>query len=141
MLNALLMHYDELSKQQGIAFSADIRKASVEQLNWVDLTTMLGNLLENAVESASGSENAFVDVVLDCREPSNALILSIENSCSAAPNYSSYGTLISSKKTTAPHGIGLQSVKRVVEKYGGDIHGSYDSGTNIYHTVVVIPND
>lgn len=80
VLNTLLIRYRDLCQERGISFSVDIRKCAVESMDSIDITSLFGNLTENALEAAQGSENPFLEISLDVREAQKAWVLTIVNS-------------------------------------------------------------
>lgn len=71
------------------------------------------------------------------RKNKNFVILEIYNSCDIEP-YSINGNLISSKKQRNQHGIGIKSIKRVVNKYNGEFSWSYDKINRQFKTLIVL---
>ena len=65
------------------------------------------------------------------------VIIKISNSCGRKPKYID-GTLVSSKSTSGMHGIGTRSIKRVVEKYNGNLEMKYDNDTKTFTSVIGI---
>lgn len=138
ILNALLIRYHDLCRQKKISFSVDVRKCSIEGMDNTDIASLFGNLLENALEAAQGSENPFLAVSFDAREPQKAWILTIVNSCKEPPQTSELG-FISQKMKSELHGIGLLSVKRIIKKYKGYFEQYYEKNDETFHTVIVFP--
>lgn len=138
ILNALLIRYHDLCRQKKISFSVDVRKCSIEEMNHTDITSLFGNLLENALEAAQESEDPFLEISLDVREVQKALVLTIVNSCKELPETSGFG-FVSRKQKRGQHGIGLLSVKRIIKRYQGEIRQYYDAESRSFHTVVMIP--
>lgn len=101
-----------------------------------DITALLDNLLENAVESALLTDDKFIDFSI-CKRNSNFLIIKVSNSCDRKPKYIN-NILVSSKNTSGMHGIGTRSIKRVVEKYNGNLEMKYDSNTNTFTSTIGI---
>lgn len=138
ILNALLIRYHDLCRQKKISFSVDVRKCSTEEMNHIDITSLFGNLMENALEAAQESEDPFLEISLDVREVQKAWVLTIVNSCKELPETSGFG-FISRKQKRGQHGIGLLSVKRIIKIYQGHIRQYYDVESRSFHTVVMIP--
>lgn len=61
-LNLILVRYKELCEKNSIQFFVDIRTGTVSFLNIEDIASLFGNLLENAVEAATGIEDAYVEL-------------------------------------------------------------------------------
>lgn len=138
VLNTLLIRYRDLCQERGISFSVDIRKCAVEGMDSIDITSLFGNLMENALEAAQGSENPFLEISLDVREAQKAWVLTIVNSCKEPPETSGMG-FISRKQKREQHGIGLMSVKRIIKRYHGYFNQYYELNSRNFHTVVMVP--
>lgn len=101
-----------------------------------DLITVLGNLLDNAITATEKSQEKNINIKINYKMGS--LIILIDNSFD--------GNLIlenSSFKTTKVfqknHGLGLKSVKNVLEKYDGELQIDYTN--NVFSVSVLIPLD
>lgn len=85
-----------------------------------DLNIIIGNLLQNAIDAAVETEEKFLCVELSMKN--GILILEIENSFLPEKiRKDKSGNFLTTKKESESHGIGLKSVKRMVEKYHGDM--------------------
>lgn len=85
-----------------------------------DLNIIIGNLFQNAIDAAVETEEKFLGVELSLK--SGVLVLEIENSFSPEKiRKDKSGNFLTTKKDSESHGIGLKSVKRMVEKYHGDM--------------------
>lgn len=83
-----------------------------------DLNVVLGNLLDNAIEAAEQTEEKKLRLTI-CMDK-GVLFLNIQNSCQGIPD-GKWNSLETTKKEKEYHGIGLGNVKRIVEKYQGDM--------------------
>lgn len=99
-----------------------------------DLTAILGNLIDNAITACEQSK----DKILNIKISSNMgnLVILINNSYNGKL-INENGTFKTTKLYQADHGLGLTSVKRVLEKYDGEIKIDYTS--NMFNVSVVIP--
>lgn len=83
-----------------------------------DIVVLLGNLLENAIEAAEKTEEKFLDVVILYKK--GIVKIEIKNSFLAAETVlDKNGRYITTKKNKNMHGIGLNSIEKIVEKYDG----------------------
>ena len=93
----------------------------------LDLCSLLGNLLDNAIEAASQAETeALRRVKLSIRRKGNLLILAVENGYAIEPVLQN-GIFVTNKKDKDLHAIGMRSIRSVAEKYDGVVHNSYEN--------------
>ena len=83
-----------------------------------DINVILGNLLENALEAASLTEDKILKCKIQLRK--NILKIRLENSYTGNLEKEKDGYL-TSKADKKKHGIGLKSVQNMVKKYDGII--------------------
>jgi len=82
-----------------------------------DMGVLYGNLLDNAIEAAMAVEQEKRYVHVESKFQEGRLLLSIKNSKPSGT--SSYQQ--TSKKDKIKHGRGIRSVRKVAEKYGGEL--------------------
>ena len=93
----------------------------------LDLCSLLGNLLDNAIEAATQAETeALRRVKLSIRRKGNLLILAVENGYAIEPVLEN-GVFVTTKKDKDLHAIGMRSINSVVEHYYGVVHNSYEN--------------
>lgn len=136
-LNAILCRYKEECKKQKIDFRTDIRNESIHFMSANDLTALFCNLLDNAMEAAARVSDSFIELCITRRENTPYTVLSVQNSCLENP-FDSRGNLVTRKKNSNHHGLGLKSIQRTIENYGGDMHIYYEETTETFHTVIRI---
>lgn len=88
------------------------------------LTTILGNLLDNAIEAAQKCKEGYRFVYLTVRRINNILIIKVENSFEEQPLMED-GALQSSKEDKQLHGWGLKSARTAAESYDGSLETSF----------------
>lgn len=93
-----------------------------------DLCAVVSNLLDNAIEACGKVEDSERWIQILVKHINNILIVKISNSSSKEPEKVS-GKLITSKVDKRHHGIGLQNVRNIVDKYNGGMEYTYDSLT------------
>lgn len=86
--------------------------------NSFDINVILGNLLDNAIEAAQDSERKWLKLVM--RADRGVLLIYVANSFGEEPRRKG-GRFLSTKKDLGEHGIGLQNVRRMVERLQGEI--------------------
>lgn len=90
----------------------------IPEFSDLDLCVLLGNALDNAIEGVSGEGNN--EIYLELRNVDNFFMISVKNTIINSvlednPN------LISTKNEKEVHGLGVLSMKEVVQKYNGSI--------------------
>ena len=136
LVNAIINRYVKVFADSGITFNCDIRNIDFSFIDDNDLTSLLDNLLENALEASRDSEEKKVDLLI---APTNVnyISISLNNTCSVAPNIKN-GKLITTKKKSAPHGYGIKSIKRIADKYDGDVSFDYDKEKQLFSIRIVL---
>ena len=87
-----------------------------------DINIILGNLLENAIEAAKQTEDKYLSIIIQFKK--GILRIEIENSFNGPVIFQKNDKspilyLETTKKDKREHGIGLNSVRKIVEKYNG----------------------
>ncbi|MDY5991666.1 MAG: ATP-binding protein [Oscillospiraceae bacterium] len=100
-----------------------IKTANLSYFENSDLTTLLGNILDNAVEAARDSERRKIDLSLN--KMNGFDILTCTNSSDNRPCVVG-NNLKTTKKEADLHGLGIKSIKRIAKKYSGSFEWSYD---------------
>ncbi|MBQ9375768.1 MAG: GHKL domain-containing protein [Ruminococcus sp.] len=136
LVNAIINRYAKVFADSGITFNCDIRNIDFSFIADNDLTSLLDNLLENALEASRDSEEKKVELQIT---PTNVnyISLTLNNSCSTAPNIKN-GKLITTKKKSAPHGYGIKSIKRIADKYDGDVSFEYDEPNYLFKMRIIL---
>ena len=136
-INAVLNVKEQVAANHGISCEFQIDLPKTLPLDDVDLCSLLSNTLDNAVEaSVKIPEPARRFITLKTRCKNGYFSYEIENSKTneIIKNGGKYET---DKSDKTLHGIGLSNVRRIVEKYGGDMQIDYSDDK---FTVVVLMN-
>ncbi len=99
-----------------------------------DLTVIIGNLVDNAISACLKSKEKILSIKIDCKM--NNLIILIDNSYDGKI-LSENGILKTTKLYKENHGLGITSVKKIIEKYDGDINFDYTS--DVFSASAIIP--
>lgn len=124
-----------LAEQEHIQTKVNVEYPHNTNIRSVDLTTILGNLLDNALEAAEKAPAHLRFMNLTIRRINAMLIIKVENGYGDAPTQEN-GNLLTSKMDKVFHGWGLKSVQTVAEHYDGAIHTEYADG--VFKTVVTL---
>lgn len=116
VIDSILNHKLMLAEEKEIEMTVDITIPEAVELNDIDVTILLGNLLDNAIENVEKTDEKKVAlsirydkgrILVCCENPYNGIIKRRGNV---------YDTVKPDRKN---HGMGLKSMKGVVEKYNG----------------------
>lgn len=90
----------------------------IPEFSDLDLCVLLGNALDNAIEGVSGDGNN--EIYLELRNVDNFFMISVKNTIiNSVLEYNP--NLISTKNEKELHGLGILSMKEVLQKYNGSI--------------------
>ncbi len=137
LLDVIVDKYATECKINNIDFKFDIKNNNLASLEYYDTVTILGNLLDNAVEAVQKSNNKQITFETDYRN--NFSVIIITNSCDDNPLIKS-DILTTTKENKQLHGFGLKSVKKIIRKYNGDLEFEYDSQNKTFVVAVMVEN-
>ena len=137
MLDIVCNKYVTECASKKISFDMDIRLANFHYMEYFDLVTLFGNMLDNAVEAAACSVEKRISLYTDHCNTYDVIVLT--NSCDKAP-ISNGRKLATTKENPALHGMGMESFGRILKKYGGDYDWEYDARAREFTlTAMVLP--
>lgn len=136
ILDIIIDKYVTECNINGINFLFDVKINNLAGLEYHDTVTILGNLLDNAIEAALKSEEKNITFETDYRN--NYSVIIISNSCDTQPNFDSSKTPITTKSNKVLHGFGLRSVKKTIKKYDGDIALEYDADNRLFIVTIML---
>ena len=132
VLNALLNHYDHLTVQEVIRFSVQVRLPHPHPVSDVDLCSMVGNILENAVSACQKADEKRIHLTILTEDAAQLYIVAV-NTFNGVVKLSGERYLSTDRKGS---GIGISSVVSTAESYGGVALFSHQ-GTEFYRNVVI----
>lgn len=101
------------AQEKGIAFVCDFRFPESENINAFDISVILNNALDNAIRGAGQSKGTRREIRVRSYTRNDIYMLEIENSFD--------GEKKAHRETDEEHGYGLLNIKRVSQKYCGDL--------------------
>lgn len=117
VVNAILKVKSVKAKEKEIPMQVTTLLPQRVSVDIGDMGVLYGNLLDNAIEAAMAVEQEKRYVHVESKFQEGRLLLSIKNSKPSGT--SSYRQ--TSKKDKIKHGRGIRSVRKVAEKYGGEL--------------------
>ena len=110
---------DEAEKRK-IRFRSDFYYPTGTNINAFDVSVILNNALQNAMENAGRGEASYIFVL--SYHSNNAYMIEISNSFTGNLQWDEERELpVTSKEKTEGHGYGLSNIRMVARKYSGDI--------------------
>lgn len=134
-LDYLISSKMALAEQEQIKTKVNIEYPHNTNIRSVDLTTILGNLLDNALEAVKTAPEGLRFLNLTIRRINAMLIIKVENGYGSTPVQEN-GKLLTSKKDKAFHGWGLKSVQTAADRYDGTIRTDYKD--HVFQSVVTL---
>ena len=135
-IDAVAAHYDAAARDRGVRVSWNLALPEALPVPEVDLCSILGNLVENALNATASLTDGkrWIEVVSEEVTPS-ALGVVVRNPCEGLVVFGDDGIPVASEPS---HGIGLASVAATAERYHGgvDAHvedGVFSCGVVLYH--------
>lgn len=126
-LDLLINQVRRRAKQKGVSFTIETDAVPLGHMEEEDVCSLFANLLDNAYEAAAEMEAGQGWIRLKIRRAREMLFVELENSMAEPPRKKA-GGLLSSKKDSRLHGLGLLSARRIVSKYGGHLEYDWQKG-------------
>lgn len=135
VIDALLNHKYILAKQKGIEMFVQLSVPSEMEGKSADICVILGNLLDNAIEAVEKLEtNKKIDVLIKYTQ--KKIYFQIKNPYAGSVIQDAAGNYLTTKEEKKNHGIGLESVRRCVDKNNGIME--INSKNNIFDVQIII---
>ena len=107
--------------KEQIQFEADIHIPMQLPFESADLCILLGNILDNAIEASLVLHEEKRYIKFFMKYEGNTLIITVINAYNGEILRNRRGKIVTNKGDSENHGIGLESVKKVVDKYHGSV--------------------
>ncbi len=134
VLSVILNLKRNQAKEKEIDFQSLIAADKID-MQEKDITSLLGNILDNAIEGAAKSKDKkYIDFSIQKTE--SGCVISCENSIGEKPVIKR-GKLVTSKNNNSQHGIGTENIKDIVTKYRGEVRFDFDD--EMFCVRVVMP--
>ncbi|MCM1508160.1 MAG: GHKL domain-containing protein [Ruminococcus flavefaciens] len=129
-VDSILYIKQKMAENSGITFIINAEIPENCKVASEHFASILGSLLDNALEASADEEKPFIEVKI--KQVENFLVISISNKCTKTEI--SLETIKSDKKL---HGIGLHSVRHIIRHYNGEF--SVVHKNNVFNANVMIP--
>ncbi len=134
MLDLLLSKYKTVCQSKNISFNIEVKTANLEYIDESDLSIIISNLLDNAVESAQKGSDKFINFSL--RKVNTFDILTITNSCFEVPQLK-VNSIITNKSDKLSHGFGMKIISKYAKKNNAEYEWHFDENAKTFTSTLV----
>lgn len=135
-LDSIINYKLTQAERSSISVSCEIALPDDLNIEADDFVTIIGNLLDNAIEAAEKTQNDKY-IFLNIRYTKGTLFITIKNSFDGVLNIKNH-RFQTTKKDTALHGIGLQSIEAAIRKYNGELLTSHSDTEFIVKIIMIV---
>lgn len=139
VIDALLAEKIQRAYLDRITFNICLDLRCLAFMRTVDLISIFGNAIDNAIEAEQMLPEEAARIIF-CKSSvfAGSVILRFSNRFAGAIRQQD-GKLLTGKQNTAEHGIGLDSIRHAVERYGGNVESRFDNAKGVFDLVLMIP--
>lgn len=123
LFDSLIGNLSKEAVSKGIHVTLDLKVPSLDQVNSLDLCSVVGNIWENAIEGCIRSKLSDPEILFTTYYSRNLFVMEICNSA-----ITDNQDITVSSKAEPGHGLGLKIINRLLEKNNG------------FYTVDMLPN-
>ncbi len=135
MLDTILTQKNHICVDNNILFTCVIDGTLLGFMDPVDLYTLFGNMMDNAIEAVLKLPGEIRSISLSVSSQNGMIFIKEENPFKDMVKRN--GRYLTTKKDRHNHGYGITSMEIVAEKYGGIINSS--SENNLFSLSIGIP--
>ena len=139
-LDIIMNYYSYLADKENIEFVVSGKLTGEMHLEMFDLTTLMGNILQNAIEATRKA--AIPKIRVELIEHKKEFFIVVSNSVDEIID-TQKGLSMTSKKDKENHGFGLKNIVTTVEKYHGEYYmeSIVENGEAMFKFSVAIPRE
>ena len=135
-LDVILSEHSLYCEKHGIRLSCIADGERLGFMSTGDICSLFGNAIENAIEAVSKLSNPEDRIIsFQVREQKGLLLVAVDNYYTGLVSIEN-GLPKTSKGDSQNHGFGVRSIRRIAQKYGGEVRLSADE---MFHLTVLIP--
>lgn len=125
-------------QEENIVFGLDINIPSAIPFSGIDLSILIGNILDNSIEANTKVHNLDRYIQLYITYENNYLILSCVNVYEGNIAINPKGDINTLKQNKDMHGFGIASIKSICEKYNGNVNIEYSNNKFVIKCLLFI---
>lgn len=136
IVDTLLNFKYATAKEKGIQFLLKIFIPDEIPIDQCDVGVVVGNAIDNAIDAVEQCNvcSKIIKIVMGVKK--ETFVMVIENPYEHKIRTDKRGSLLSTKEDSNRHGYGVSSIKRIVEKYNGEVIINTDN--NIFSLTVTM---
>ncbi len=134
VLNYILNDKLKRAKNLGIDVKCVIEGDFENTISLVDLSIVIGNLLDNAIEATIQADHRYIK--MNIKQDKNNLMITVTNTYNGVVQRIN-DTFLTSKSNHQKHGYGISSIKLICQKYDGESFITYND-TYFYHKCIFV---
>ena len=135
-LDVILKDKAGIAREKQIDFSATVDLQGIDFIEPLDISTIFGNGLDNAIEASEHLPDAQRVILVKAGRVQNFLSIMMENNCQEENDQKKKR---SSKKDDYFHGFGISNMKKAAEQYGGQLTVKCEEGKFTLNILIPIP--
>lgn len=136
-LDIIIRDKARAAQQKKIDFSAVISFESGSFIELLDISTIFGNALDNAIEASEKLPEEQRLITVKAERVRNLLIITTANNAPQTGAHPGQTT----KADRFAHGFGLSNIRNAVQKYGGQCSTKSEHGTFTLKIVIPVPDE
>lgn len=134
MLDLIISKYIVVCKNNNIKFDYEVKTANLDYIDNSELSILLNNILDNAVDAAKSSKEKSIEFSL--RHINNMDLLNVVNSCDFPPKHTGK-QLLTTKFDKSNYGFGTKIIKKYAKKNNGKYEWSYNDTEHKFHLTIL----
>ena len=119
VIDAILTNKYAAAQMERIPFRHSVILPEQLPLNDIEVTGILGNLLDNALDACRQGTVKFPYITFTMKPKRDMLYISVENSSDGNYHYDSHGNLKTTKEEKEMHGKGLSNIINITKAHAG----------------------
>ena len=135
-LDVILKDKAGIAREKQIDFSVAVDMQEVDFIEPLDISTIFGNGLDNAIEASERLPEGQRVIQVKAGRVQDFLSIMMENNCQEESNQKKKGT---SKKDDYFHGFGISNMKKAAEQYEGQLTVKCEEGKFTLNILIPIP--
>ncbi|WP_310601775.1 sensor histidine kinase [Anaerosporobacter sp.] len=139
-LDVIMNYYLYIATKENIKFTVSGKVTSISYIEMFDITTLMGNVLQNAIEASKKTNVPKIRVELI--EHKNEIFIAVSNSVVEKMDTNN-NVLKTSKRNKKNHGFGFKNIIATIEKYQGEYYmdSLVENGEPIFKISIAIPKE